>query len=115
MKARLIGLVAALLVVVAVPKGPATTLPSLIFHVSVSLKPSTVTLSAKQVRRGNYVEFKVRNTTAQRRLFSVAGRTIAIPAGKYRLLVVSFDVRGRYSYVSRSTTGTAIRGTFRVV
>jgi hypothetical protein len=115
MKARLIGLVAALMLVVAVPSGTATTLPSLIFHVSVSLEPSAVTLSAKQVRRGNYVEFKVRNTTAKRRLFTVAGRTISIPARSYRLLVVSFEVRGKYRYVSRSTTGTAVRGTFRVV
>jgi hypothetical protein len=115
MKAGLIGLVAALMLVVAVPSGTATTLPSLIFHVSVSLRPTTVTLSAKQVRRGNYVEFKVSNTTAKRRLFTVAARTISIPARSYRLLVVSFDVRGNYRYVSRGTTGTAVRGTFRVV
>jgi hypothetical protein len=115
MKAGLIGLVAALMLVVAVPSGTATTQPSLLLHVSVSLKPTTVTLSATQVRRGNYVEFKVSNTTAKRRLFTVAGRTISIPARSYRLLVVSFDVRGNYRYVSRSTTGTAVRGTFRVV
>jgi hypothetical protein len=113
MKARLAALVV-LMLVVAVPSGTATTLPSLILRVSVSLKPSVVTLSSTQVRRGNYVEFRVRNTTAKRRLFSVAGRTIAIPAGKYRLLVISFDVRGKYRYVSRGATGTPVHGTFVV-
>jgi hypothetical protein len=113
MKARFIGLLLPMLVV-AVPSGAATTMPSLILHVSVSLKPSAVTLSSTHVRRGNYVEFNVRNTTAKRRMFSVAGRTIAIPARKNRLLVISFDVRGRYSYISRSTTGTPVRGTFIV-
>lgn len=113
MKARLIALVV-LMLVVAVPTGTATTLPSLILRVSVSLKPGAVTLSAKQVRRGNYVEFRVRNTTAKRRVFSVAGRTIAVPAGKYRLLVISFDVRGKYKYVSRAATGTSVHGTFVV-
>jgi hypothetical protein len=89
-------------------------MPSLIVRVSVSLKPSAVTLSTKQVRRGNYVEFKVRNTTAQRRTFSVAGRTIAVPAGKHRFLAISFYVRGKYRYVSRGTSGTPVRGTFIV-
>lgn len=113
MKARLVALVV-LMLVVAVPSGTATTVPSLIQRVSVSLKPSAVTLSAKHVPRGNYVEFTVRNTTSARRLFSMAGRTIAVPAGKYRLLAISFDVRGKYKYVSRGTTGTTVRGTFVV-
>jgi hypothetical protein len=113
MKARLVALVL-LMLVVAVPSGTATPMPSLIVRVSVSLKPSAVTLSTKQVRRGNFVEFKVRNTTAKRRMFSVAGRTIAVPAGKYRLLAISFYVRGKYRYVSRGTTGTPVRGTFVV-
>jgi hypothetical protein len=105
---------AVLLMVVAVPSGAATTLPSLIVHVNVALQPNAVTLSAKSVRRGNYVEFKVRNTTAKQRRFSVAGRTITVPPKRYRLLVISFDVRGKYRYVSRAAAGTALRGTFVV-
>ncbi len=38
--------------------------PTYIVGVNVSLKPNAVTLSQKQVRRGYYVQFKVRNTTA---------------------------------------------------
>jgi len=47
--------------------------------VSVSLKPDTVTVFPKQVRRGNYVQFKVHNATSSRRLFTLAGRTISVP------------------------------------
>ena len=65
------------------------------------------------VNRGYYVQFGVRNTTATRRIFTLAGRTIAVPPRKLRLLAISFGVRGTYRYVSRGA-GTAVRGTFRV-
>ena len=103
------------LLAVAVPSAPATTRPSLIVGVNVSLKPDAVTLSSKQVRRGYYVQFKVRNSTASRRIFSLAGRTIVVPAQKFRYLVISFDARGKYQYVSRPhASANAIRGTFTV-
>jgi hypothetical protein len=108
-----LAVLALLMLVVAVPTGTATTLPSMIVRVNVALAPRTVTLSAKQVRRGNYVEFKVKNGTTRQRKFSVAGRTIVVPAKKYRLLAISFDVRGKYRYVSRGT-GSVVRGTFLV-
>jgi hypothetical protein len=95
------------------PNGAATTAPSLIVAVKVTLTPEAVRFSAKRAPRGNYVQFDVRNTTAKRRTFSLAGRTIAVPARRRRLLVVFFDARGRYPYVSR-TSQTAIRGIFRV-
>lgn len=91
----------------------ATTAPELVVGVSVSMTSSAVKLSSKQVLRGNYVEFHVRNRTAARRTFSVAGRSIVVPARKLRQLAIMFDVRGTYRYVSRGG-GTAIRGTFRV-
>jgi hypothetical protein len=111
----LIPLAAMMLLLVAVPSGLATTEPGLIVGVDVALKPHTVTLSGKSVRRGFYVDFKVRNTTASRRSFSVAGETVAVPARKTRLLVVNFGVRGKYTYVSRlASGGAAIRGVFTV-
>ena len=91
----------------------ATTAPELIVGVSVSLTSHTVQLSRKQVARGNSVEFRVQNRTAHRHLFTMAGRTIAVPARRLRLLAIMFDVRGTYRYVSRGD-GTAVRGTFRV-
>jgi hypothetical protein len=107
-------LLALLLGVAFVPSGSATTLPDLIVGVSVSLKPETVAVFPKQVRRGYYVQFKVHNATSSRRLFSVAGRTISVPPKKFRYLVISFDVRGKYQYASRKPAGTAVHGTFVV-
>jgi hypothetical protein len=107
-------LLAALLAsLVLAPGAAATTAPELIVGVSVSLTSRTVQLSTKQVARGNYVEFRVRNRTAHRHLFTMAGRTIVVPARKLRLLAIMFDVRGTYRYVSRGD-GNAVRGTFRV-
>jgi hypothetical protein len=98
------------MLVVAVPSALATTAPSKIVSVAVDLKPRTVTLSATHVPRGNYVQFRVRNTTAARRLFSVAGRTIAVPPRALRLLVIMFSVRGTYAYASHPGS----RGAFKI-
>jgi hypothetical protein len=98
------------MLVVAVPSALATTAPDKIVGVAVDLKPRTVTLSATHVPRGNYVQFRVRNTTATRRLFSVAGRTIAVPPRTFRFLVIMFGVRGTYAYASHP----GARGTFKV-
>ena len=91
----------------------ATTQPTLVVGVKVSLGKHAVTFSRKTFYRGYYVRFGVRNATASRRVFSVAGRTIAVPPRKLRLLAIEFDVRGRVTYVSRGA-GTAVRGSFRV-
>ena len=96
-----------LLTVVAVPSGAATTLPSLIVRVNVALRPSAVTLSVKQVRRGNYVEFKVRNTTPNQRKFMLRAARSPCRPRNYRLLVISFDVRG-----STATSAGVVRHGF---
>jgi hypothetical protein len=111
-RAPIVALTLVLLAVLA-SSASATTAPSLIVPVKVSLTTHAVTLSQKQVNRGYYVEFGVRNRTATRRLFTVAGRTVAVPPRKLRLLAIEFSVRGTYRYVSRGA-GTAVRGTFRV-
>jgi hypothetical protein len=97
--------------VLAAPSS-ATTLPSLTVGVNVSLKEKGISLSQNSVHRGYYVQFRVRNTTPLKRTFSVAGRSIVVPAKKLRLMAVEFDVRGTYPYVSRGRT--AARGIFRV-
>jgi hypothetical protein len=91
----------------------ATTEPSLTVGIDVALSAKKVKLSQTSIRRGYYVEFRVRNTTPARRTFSVAGKTIAIPAKKLRLMVVDFLVRGHYLYASRGPK-SAVRGLFRV-
>jgi len=85
----------------------------MLVNVSVSLRSHAVTFSAKQVPRGNYAQFHVRNTTASRHVFTLAGRSIVVPARATRLLVLYFDVRGRFRYASRGG-GTAVHGIFRV-
>jgi hypothetical protein len=92
----------------------ATTEPSLTVRIEVGLTTKQVKLSQSSVRRGYYVQFRVRNTTPARRTFSVAGRTIRVPAKKSRLMVVDFLVRGHYLYASRGPSSNAIRGLFRV-
>ena len=112
MRILLLGLV---LFAITAPNALATTQPDFIVGVNVSLKANAVTLSSKQVRRGHYVQFKIRNATTGRRLFSLAGRTIAVPARTFRYLAISFNVRGTYHYVSRPpASGNAVRGTFIV-
>ena len=92
----------------------ATTEPSLTVAVRVALASGKVTLSQTSVKRGYYVQFRVRNTTSARRTFSVAGRKIAIPAKKSRYMVVDFLVRGRYRYTSAGPRNS-LRGIFRVI
>jgi hypothetical protein len=91
----------------------ATTEPSLTVRIDVSLTPARVKLSDTTIRRGYYVLFRVRNTTPRQRTFTMAGRTIAIPARTMRSMVVDFLVRGRYRYASRGPS-TAVHGIFRV-
>ena len=93
---------------------PATTEPSLTVRIDIGLTEKQVHFSQSSIRRGYYVQFRVRNTTPAKRTFSVAGRTILIPAKKLRYLVVNFLVRGRYLYASRGPQSSAIRGVFRV-
>ncbi len=110
-QAALVAVVLAL--AAAASTAQATTAPELIVPVSVSITPKSVSLSSKQVARGNYVEFRVRNRTQRRHTFTLAGRSIVVPAQKLRLLAIMFSARGKYTYVSRGA-GNAIRGTFRV-
>ena len=91
----------------------ATTQPSLLQHVKVVLTPTKISLSQAATQRGNEVEFAVRNRTGARRIFSVAGKTIAVPASALRLTAVSFQARGRYRVVSRTRT-SRVTVVFRV-
>jgi len=109
---RLALLVAVGALVLAAAAG-ATTQPSMIVGVKVSLDARGGALSPSRVGRGVYVQFAVRNATRARRVFSVAGRSIVVPALRRRLLVLFFDARGRYRYVSRGG-GMTVHGVFVV-
>jgi hypothetical protein len=79
----------------------ATTEPGLLMHVKVQLLPSRIALSSTYAARGLEVEFSVRNKTAAKRYFTVAGKTIVVPAKALRITAISFQARGRYKVVSR--------------
>jgi len=108
-----LALLAAVTALAAAGGGQATTLPSITVHVKVTLTARSLVLSRPSAARGYTVEFAVRNGTAKRRTFSVAGKTIAVPARKTRLTAVEFQARGKYPVISRSP-GSTVRGTFRV-
>jgi hypothetical protein len=91
----------------------ATTLPSTFVHVQVALKPAAVTLAPRSAPRGYTVEFAVRNRTARRRTFTLAGKRVIVPARKLRYFGFEFDRRGTYRFTS-SGAGRIVRGTFRV-
>jgi hypothetical protein len=110
--ACLLCLVGAAGVVAATASG--TTEPSQTVRIDVGLTTTHVKLSQGSIRRGFYVQFRVRNTTAAKRTFSIAGRKILVPAKKSRFLVVDFLARGRYPYASRGPSSNAVRGLFRV-
>jgi hypothetical protein len=79
----------------------ATTEPALLMHVKVQLLPSRIALSSTYAARGLEVEFRVTNKTSAKRVFSIAGKTIVVPAKALRITAISFQARGRYKVVSR--------------
>jgi hypothetical protein len=91
----------------------ATTEPALLMHVRVALLPSRIALSSNHAARGLEVEFSVRNKTSARRIFSVAGKTMVVPPRALRITAISFQARGRYKVVSR-TTRSRVTTIFRV-
>jgi hypothetical protein len=91
----------------------ATTTPSLLVHVRVQLTASAINFSTTRAFRGAEVEFAVRNRTHAKRVFSIAGKRIVVPAQALRLTAVSFQARGRYRVVSRTPT-SRVSAVFRV-
>jgi hypothetical protein len=99
---------------VTAARSGATTAPEMILPLDVTLTAKHVGFEPAMARRGSYVQFNVENTTAKRRIFTLAGRRIVIPARSARLLAIEFDVRGKYRYVSRAGA-SKVAGVFRVL
>jgi hypothetical protein len=110
---RRIAVLAVLVAGTVCASASATTAPTSTIRIDVALSAQRVTLSQSAIRRGYYAQFRVRNRTAAYRTFTIAGRSIRVPAKKVRLVVVDFLVRGRYPYASRGPQSVA-RGVFRV-
>lgn len=109
----LAALVAAVALVSVAAAARATTIPSALVQVHVSLTARAVVLSPRSARRGSTVVFTVRNRTRHTRTFTLGGKRVSVPAKKLRFLGVELDRRGTYAYVSRGA-GSVVRGTFRV-
>ena len=93
----------------------ATTMPQLLLHVKVALLPSKITLSTASASRGMEVEFAVHNRTTAKRVVTIAGKKIVVPAKKLRITAISFQARGRYKVVSRRVAAkTGVTTIFRV-
>jgi hypothetical protein len=82
-------------------------------HVRVQLTASAINFSTTRAFRGAEVEFAVRNRTHAKRVFSIAGKRIVVPAQALRLTAVSFQARGRYRVISRTPT-SRVSAVFRV-
>jgi hypothetical protein len=109
----LAALVTAVALVAVTAAARATTIPSALVQVHVSLTARAVALSPRSAPRGSTVVFGVRNRTASTRSFTLGGKRVLVPAQKLRFLGFEFDRRGKYGYVSRGA-GSVVRGTFRV-
>jgi hypothetical protein len=93
----------------------ATTEPALLMHVKVGLLPTKITLSSNHAARGLEVEFAVRNRTSAKRIVTIAGKKMIVPAKKLRITAISFQARGRYRVVSRKAASKArVTTIFRV-
>jgi hypothetical protein len=91
----------------------ATTEPALLMHVKVTVSTARIALSSTHAARGLEVEFRVRNSTRLTQRFSVAGKTMVIPPRALRITAISFQARGRYTVVSR-TSRARLKTVFRV-
>lgn len=94
---------------------PATTEPVRIVAVNVTLTDQRVALDVTGVGFQNTAQFRVRNRSEIARTFAIGGQKVRVAAKGYRILLLFFDVRGKYPYTVTPGSKTAHRGVFRVV
>ena len=93
---------------------PRTTEPVRLVPVSVTLEAKRARLDHKAVGFESVVQFRIRNRTGSARTFAIGGQRVTVRARGYRVLLLQFELRGSYPYVSTGG-GTTYRGVFRVV
>lgn len=111
----LVVLALAAVVTVASATGASTTTePIMIVPIQVSLTSQQAVLDDKIVDRGSVVQFRIRNKSSVKRTFTIGGfQAVVKPHGNATILI-SFDTRGTFPYVSRAATSVH-RGFLRVV
>jgi len=91
-----------------------TTEPIMIVPIQVSLTNQQAVLDDKVVDRGSVVQFRIRNKSSVKRTFTIGGFKAAIKPRGNATILISFDTRGKFLYVSRAATSVH-RGFLRVV
>ena len=113
--AGLVVLALAAVVTVASATGASTTTePIMIVPIQVSLTNQQAVLDDKVVERGSVVQFRIRNKSSVKRTFTIGGFKAAVNPRGNATLLISFDTRGKFPYVSRAATSVH-RGFLRVV
>ena len=95
---------------------PATTEPVQIYPVNVTLTETAVRINHFAIPFDAAAQFRLRNTTGANRTFSIGGQRVTVRAKGSRILILIFDIRGRWPYVSAGPKGTRpVRGAVRVI
>ena len=111
----LVVLALAAVVTVASATGASTTTePIMIVPIQVSLTSQQAVLDDKVVDRGSVVQFRIRNKSSVKRTFTIGGFQATVKPHGNATILISFDTRGKFPYVSRAATSVH-RGFLRVV
>ena len=80
----------------------------------MTLGHDKVVLDKKAVERESVVQFKIHNTTSQRRVFTIGGQKVPVKAQGRGVLLLAFDIRGKYPYTVLGAPSTHA-GVLRVI
>lgn len=100
---------------VAASAPPLTTEPVQIVAVNVTLTDQRVALDVTGIGFQNTAQFRVRNRSATARTFAIGGQKLRVAPKGYRILLITFELRGKYPYAVTPGAKTTYRGVFRVV
>ena len=96
--------------------GPATTEPVRIYPVDVTLTATAVKFNHVAIPFQAAAQLRIRNTTPANRTFSLGGQRVTVRAKGARIMILIFEIRGRFPYVSAGPKGTRpVRGVLRVI
>jgi hypothetical protein len=101
---------------VGATSAPRTTEPVQIYPVDVRLSETNVKFNHFAIPFDAAAQFRIRNTTRANRTFSIGGQRVVVRARGARILIIIFEIRGRFPYVSAGPKGTKpVRGVLRVI
>lgn len=96
---------------------PSTTEPVRIYPFGITIQEETVKLpSPAVIPFESFAQFRIHNTTPHHRTFSIGGQTVTVRSKGSRILIIEFNLRGKYAYVSKGPKGAKVfRGVIRVI